>query len=154
MTHPATGYHAGAAPELGPSQPRALKNPRPRLRASLLPAPMPTLSPGANKREVTLEEVSPLGRLAVDPEMTCLLSPSDPRTLSRTDPPAPSRPAPAPARPDQSYHKGLQEALGVRRQLCPRPREAPLSSLKHCLSSRQQVLASFVLNDILSLSLS
>ncbi|ELK04776.1 hypothetical protein PAL_GLEAN10026052 [Pteropus alecto] len=114
---------------------------------------MPTLSPGANKREVTLE-VSPLGRLAVDPEMTCLLSPADPRALSLTDPRAPSRSAPAPAPRDQSYHKGLQEAPGVRSQLCPRPREAPLSSLKHCRSSRQQVLASFVPDDIRSLSLS
>ena len=78
----------GAAPEFGPSQPRALKHRRPGLAASRLPAPIPTHSAGANKREVTLEEVSLLGRLAVTWRRLACSAPSGPHTPRRSDPPA------------------------------------------------------------------
>lgn len=66
------------------------------LGASRLPAPMPTLSPGANKREVTLQEVSLLGRLVVTRRWLAGSVPSGSRALSGADPLAPP-PPPAPA---------------------------------------------------------
>lgn len=90
LTHPAKGYPVGAAPEFGPSQPWASKNPRPRLGAPRLPAPMPTLR-SQQKGGYAGRSFAP-GSLRCDPAMARLLCPVRSTTLSGTDPRAPPAP--------------------------------------------------------------
>ena len=81
---------------------------------------MSTHSAGANKREVTLEEVSLLGRLAVTRRWLACSAPSGPHTLRRSDLPA-SRQL-LPTGPGPPGPKLPQRAPGVGRPRRPRPR--------------------------------
>lgn len=130
----------------GPSQLWALKYPRPGLRASRLPAPMPTFSPCTNKREAALEVRSWVAWLWPDDDLpaqpSLIHAPST--GLIRGCPTASLQLLPTgPPPPDQSYHKRLRRLLEPGDRCVPDLAGLPPSFLKRCHSRRQQVLASF-----------